>query len=212
MKKINVSFSAVAGAAASVGPEERRFNNIMNARKEIGLQHVGSLVKCQVSGKPQYDYWDERVPDITNGGAMGVLKDIYSLNLSKATVLSSTWFAEQHAEAVALEAAGDAASARRLFDELMNKSQLSYSVIQRGGKERFSSGQPVEVLIDSTEVEEKDNLGAVIGTHKAVICKTMIAQKAVLATAGRRFGTDVATVATPATTGVPIGAAVAPNP
>lgn len=209
MKKINVSFFAVAAAAASIGPEERRFNNIMNARKEIGLQHAGSLVKCQVSGNPQYDYWDERVPDITNGGAMGVLKDIYSLNLSKATVLDSAWFAGQHAEAVALEAAGDSTGARKLFDELMNKSQLSYSVIQRGNKERFSSGQPVEVLIDSTDVEEKDANGVVIGTHKAVICKTMIAQKAVAASSGRRFGADVV-VPTPAPA-LPIGATVAPH-
>jgi hypothetical protein len=172
----------------TIGPLEQRFNAIMNSRIEITAGHVGKLVRMKVSGTPAYGYFDDKI------GEDGALKDIYSFNASKATVLDSQWFADNHAKAIALEAAGNVTEAEELFNELLNKSQLSYGVINRdGSKQQFASNQYVDAMIAMTDVKERDNEGKETGvTHKALIVESISAVGATIVGKSKRFGNSPA--------------------
>jgi hypothetical protein len=190
----------------TVPQEEQRFNNIMNTRKEVKISDVGTPIRCKVQSA-LHDYWDERLVSPSTG-EVGALKDIYSFNVSKATVLDSKWFADKHAAACAAEAAGDTDAARKLFNEAMNNCQLSHGVINRDGtKPRFVKDQVVDVTLDVTDVEDKDANGNPLGTtHKAIIVTGMYPVQAKLASAGRRFGAAV--VEETSAPAIPVGSAV----
>lgn len=138
-----------------------RFNNIMNSRKTVELSNVNASMKLKVSGTPKYGWYND---------TLGKNVDIYSLNANKATVLDSEWFADTLAEAVALEAAGDTKKAGELFDELLNKAQMSFNIINdKGTAERFVKNQPVIGTIELVEVDDKDEKGKATGTtHQSV--------------------------------------------
>jgi len=182
----------------TIGAEERRFNNIMNSRSEVNRSMTGTPVRCQVSGKPQLGYYDENITGLN--GQKGVLKDIYSFNVNKASVCNSTMFTEGHAKAIALEAAGDKDEARILFDQLLNQSQLSFGIINNDGtKTQFFSGQTVDLLLDTVQVQDRDAAGNRLeSTHEAIVVKSMTPVAAIVASKGRRWGADVEEVAAPA--------------
>lgn len=137
-----------------------RFNAIMNSRTEIGIQHVGTEVKLMISGNPLYGYYDERLK---------ANKDIYSLNANKATVLDSPWFTETLNKAIALEEAGSHDDARKVFDELMNKAQMTFSIINRGSAEQFVKNQQVIGTVALVNVDDLGADGKPTGTqHTAV--------------------------------------------
>jgi hypothetical protein len=189
----------------STAPEQARFNAIMNSRNEVTLGHAGKVIRARISGTPNLGYWDDRIVNPSTG-EVGALKDLYSFNVSKGTVLDSPWFANAHAEACALEEAGHADEARALFNDLMNKSQLSFGIINRdGSKQQFASGQIVDIALDTTTVEDKDDAGNPTGTsHIALIVSSISPVQATVIGKGRKFGADV-TEAAPA---IPVGAAV----
>jgi hypothetical protein len=175
----------------TVGAEEQRFNRIMNSRLTAGFQHVGQPVRCKISGNPMLGYWDERITNPSDG-EVGALKDIYSFNVSKLPVIQSPWFKENHANAIALEAKGDVEAARELFNDLMNKTQLTFSIINRDGtKQQFASNQLVDVVLGKTEVEDKEN-GVGVGTfHTALIAEGITPVAHVNLTKQAMFGADV---------------------
>jgi hypothetical protein len=137
-----------------------------------------------VSGAPKYGYYDARID---------ALKDIYSFNVRKATVLDSKWFTEGHANAIALERAGNSEAAEALFNELLNASQLTYGVINRDAtKTQFAQDQMVDVTIGMTDVEDKDANGVGLGTfHKALIAEGMSPVASIILVKTKRFGADI---------------------
>lgn len=176
--------------ARTVGPLESRFNNIMNARPtDLTLGHAGQVVRCRVAGTPQLGWYDERLQ---------ALKDIYSFNVNKMSVVDSPWFAENHAKAIALEAAGQADAAAILFNDLLNKSQLSHGIINRDGtKTQFASGQTVDLAIGTAKVEDKIG-GVGTGTfHTALIVASISPVAALIVGKTKRFGEPL--VSEPAT-------------
>jgi hypothetical protein len=170
-------------SARTIGPLETRFNAIMNSRLDLSAGSIGSPIRCRVSGTPKLGWYDER---------MDALKDIYSFNVNKLTVIDSKWFTEGHAKAIALEAQGLEKEAADLFNDLMNASQLSYGIINRDGtKKQFASGQTVDVLIESAQVEDKVN-GVGVGTfHTALVVASISPVEAVILGKSKRFGAPV---------------------
>ena len=108
-------------------------------------------------------------------------------------MLDSEWFNTQHAEAIALEQSGDKAAAEKLFNDLLNASQLSYGIINRDAtKPQFMQDQLVDLQIDMVDVEDRDEAGNHIGTtHKAVVVAGMTPVAAVVLGKGRKFGVQV---------------------
>jgi uncharacterized membrane protein len=176
----------------TVGAEESRFNAIMNSRLVAGMHNAGQPVRCKISGNPLLGYWDERLANPTTG-EVGALKDIYSFNVNKLPVIQSPWFKENHANAIALEAAGEVDQARELFNKLMNASQLTMGIINREGtKEQFASNQLVDVVLGTAEVEDKDASGNPTGTtHTALVAEGITAVAAVRLAKKALFGADV---------------------
>jgi phosphotransferase system IIB component len=176
----------------TVGAEESRFNAIMNSRLVAGLHNAGEPVRCKVSGNPLLGYWDERIVNPTTG-EVGALKDIYSFNVSKLPVIQSPWFKTNHANAIALEAAGEVDQARELFNKLMNATQLTMGIINRDGtKAQFASNQLVDVVIGTASVEDKDANGNLLGTtHTALIAEGITPVTATKLTKQIMFGADV---------------------
>jgi hypothetical protein len=170
-------------AARVIGQLEQRFNNIMNSRLELSLSHVGKVIRAKVSGNPQYGWYDP---------SLDAFKDLYSFNVSKATVIDSPWFTETHAKAIALEAAGNADAAGELFNSLLNKSQLSYGVINSGGmKQQFGSGQIVDLFIATVKTEDKVE-GVGQGTfHTSLVVDSISAAGVTTIGKTRRFGEPV---------------------
>jgi hypothetical protein len=185
MSKKNMTMLVLGAAPRTVGQLEQRFNAIMNSRYDIGLQHAGQLIRLKVSGNPQLGWYDPK---------LDLIKDIYSLNANKLTVVDSPWFAENHAKAIALEAAGNTAEADALFNELLNKTQLTFSQINRDGmKPTFGSNQFVDCMIEVADVQDRDEAGNRLETsHRAVVVNTASAVQAAIASKSKRFGADVA--------------------
>lgn len=179
--------------ARTIGAEELRFNRIMNSRLEVGLGHAGKVIRCKVSGNPLLGYFDDRIPNPVTGQPEGALKDIYSFNVNKASVLDSAWFQQNHAKAIALEAAGNVEEARELFNQLLNSSQLSYGIINRDGtKQQFNRDQMVDLTIAVVDAVDRDEDGKETGTtHKALVVDGMSAVAATMLTKSKRFGADV---------------------
>jgi len=171
----------------TVGQLEQRFNNIINSRLELPATPP-AYFKCKVSGTPKYDYFDVRV------GTEGAMKDLYSFNVNKALVLDSPWFMQGHANAIALEQSGDTAAAEKLFNELLNASQLSYGVINNNGsKPRFTQDTPVEVAVELINVPERvdTQTGEITPAHKAVAVTGMTKLESVSLGKRKRFGADI---------------------
>lgn len=176
----------VLGAAPrTIGPLEQRFNAIMNSRYNVGLQHAGALIRLKVSGNPQLGWYDDRLE---------ALKDIYSLNANKLPVIDSKWFEDNHAKAIALEANGMTAEAEVLFNELLNKSQLTFSQINRDGlKPTFSTNQYIDCMIEVADVQDRDEAGNRLETtHRSVVVNSASAVQATIVSKSKRFGADVA--------------------
>jgi hypothetical protein len=168
----------------TIGAAEQRFNNIMNSRLELSLGHAGKVIRAKVSGKPNYGYYDPR---------LDALKDLYSFNVNKSTVIDSKWFGDQHAAAIAAEQAGEIDKATAMFNELLNASQLSFGIINRDAtKMQFTQDQVVDLSIGVTDVAEKDENGNPTGvSHKALIVEGCSPVAATLLTKSRRFGAEV---------------------
>lgn len=195
----------------TVLPGQARFNAILNSRNEVNLGHAGEVVRATITGKPNIGFWDERIVNPSTG-EVGALKDLYSFNISKGNVLDSKFFLEAEAKAIALEAAGQEAEATALYNDLLNKSQLSFGQINRdGSKPTFASGQIVELALGVVDVEEKDSNGNPTGTsHKSIVVTSIAPVKATMLTKGRKRGADVEEE-TPVAANVPVGQVVAPE-
>jgi hypothetical protein len=185
--------------ARTIGAQELRFNRIMNSRLEVGLGHAGKPVRCKVSGNPMFGYFDERINNPTTGAPEGALKDIYSFNVNKASVLDSAWFSTNHAKAIAFEAAGQIAEAEQLFNELLNAAQLTLGVINRDGtKPQFQRDALVDVVIAVVDAADRDATGNKLDTtHKAIVAESIIPVAAVMLNKSKRFGVDVEEAAEP---------------
>lgn len=177
----------------SIGAEELKFNRIMNSRLELGLGHAGKLVRCKISGNPLFGYFDDRVNNPTTGAPEGALKDIYSFNVNKASVLDSAWFNTNHAKAIALETAGQVAEAGELFGKLLNAAQLTMGIINRDGtKAQFQRDALVDVVIAVVDAADRDEQGNKLeSTHKAIVAEAIIPVAATILSKSKRFGVDV---------------------
>jgi len=173
----------------TIGALEQRFNAIMNSRFELFQSHAGTPIRCKVSGNPKLGYWDERISGF-DGKSAGALKDIYSFNVNKMDIVNSAWFNEDLDKAIALETAGQLDEAAKLFDELMNASQLTLGVINRDGtKQQFASNQVVDVVCVIADVADRDAAkNKLATTHKAIVADSLTAVGAVTLSKSKRWG------------------------
>jgi hypothetical protein len=144
----------------------------MNARVCVETSHHGELVKLVIQSAT-YGVFNEK---------LDALVDIYNVNASKGTVIDTPWFREQRIAALKLEKAGQHEEAEEIFRELLNKSQLTFNVINRDGMAKtFQKGEFIKAMIEVVDVADRDDDGNDLGTtHKSPTIKGIpVAQEAV---------------------------------
>jgi hypothetical protein len=125
------------------------YENIMSARKEVSPAQAGKAPVLLTIQSVKYSHYSKNLDGIV---------DIYGTNASKSTVLDSSWYKETEDKAYALEAAGQKEEARKLFEELMSKSNLSFNVINNAGTAyQFVKGEMINAPIILVTV--KDDAG-----------------------------------------------------
>lgn len=144
-----------------------RFINIMGSRKLVTLAMAGQSKSYRVQSF-KYDQYNEK---------LDAQVDIYNLNATKQTVKDSQWYKDTLAAAKAIEAAGDIEESTKLFNLLLNRTQLTFNVINRSGKaQRFVKGQIVTGSIETAEAADRDNDGEDLGTtHTTVVINNVYA-------------------------------------
>jgi hypothetical protein len=140
-----------------------RFNNILNARVCVELGDDGEVVPLAIQSAT-HGVFNEKLDAIV---------DIYNVDASKGTVLDSAWFKEQRIAALKLEKAGELEEAEKIFGELLNKSQMTFNIINRDGMARtFQKGEFIKAKIQVVDVADRDEDGNDLGTtHKSVTIK-----------------------------------------
>lgn len=177
--------NTTAKTKREVGPQEQRFNTIMNSRLQADLSRAGQVVNCQVQSA-KHNYPDERT---------GFLKDIYSFDVVKMNVVRSQWYKEQKAEAIAAEVSGEPELAEKLFNKLLNATQLNTSIIVRTdahgnplARRMFQAKEPVKVYLGETQTVDEET-GEV---RDSLIVKSIIAVESTnLSKGGYDFSADV---------------------
>lgn len=153
----------------TLGPKEQRARQIMGARFAVSLSDAGSAANLKVT-------------NVTYGvvaqlGATGnqAIKDIYNLNAYKRETVMQPEFGQEWAKAVKLEQSGAEEEAEKLFNDLLNRCQLTFGQINNDGMApTFSKGEIVKCTFDVAEAKNRDFEGNVIeGTHSSVIISSM---------------------------------------
>jgi hypothetical protein len=129
--------------------ETQRFHNIINSRITVEFaQCNGVPTTMRISNDPFQGYWNEKLEASV---------DIYSTNANKAPILDSEWFNAEYEKALALDAAGESDAAREIFDDLLNKAQLTFSLVNReAAPSKFAKGEVIKAVLVKVKVERKD--------------------------------------------------------
>lgn len=158
-------FHAMSQTKSFAGPLHERFDRILNSRMQVSLSDAGDAVNLKIVNCTY------GVVSQINGE--DVIKDIYNLNAMK--VESAKRFAPKWAEAIAAEKAGDAERAEELFNEVLNKTQLSMGIINNAGTaQQFGKGEIVKCFLDRAEAADRDDDGNKLDTtHHTVVISSM---------------------------------------
>ena len=153
----------------NIGPAEQRARQILNSRFAVGLADAGSASNLKVVSAT-YGV----ISELGKGGNT-VLKDIYNLNAYKRETAAQPEFRQAWAKAARMEQSGDSEGAEKLFNELLNRCQLTFSIINNDGMATsFSKGEIVKCVFDSVEAADRDLEGNKLeGTHTSVIIASM---------------------------------------
>ena len=133
--------------------ESQRFMNILNSRATVTMQDCaeGTPLNLRISKAPFQGYWNPK---------LAMNQDIYNLDANKGNIITADWFKAQAKAAKELEDAGDIDGARKSFDDLLNKAQLSFSVNNPDFADAlFAKGEIVKTVVDAVDVAVKDDQG-----------------------------------------------------
>lgn len=127
---------------------------ILNKRKTILTTHFGQQVVLTVQGNGQFLAKGFQYPA---PGGTGMTENqfdrmIYNLQANSQLSMQRPEFKAILLEAVKAESAGDTDTAHELFNDYLNKVQVSFSIIENPGgtSRRFFSGDQVTTVIEQT--------------------------------------------------------------
>jgi hypothetical protein len=148
--------NATVTAPTATTPANRRlidttgFFAILNKRKTIKADHIGSQIVLAVQGNGQF-----LAKGFTYDGPKGATENmfdrwIYNLQANSAYSMQRPENKAILVEAMKAEAAGDLEAATDLFNDFLNAIQVSFSVIVNPGSSprKFESGDQVKATVE----------------------------------------------------------------
>lgn len=134
---------------------------IMSKRALLKLSDAGSLMQFIIQGVPQFLPKGHKY--VTNGVARenGFDRTIYNLRASSAIAMADN--KALFSEALKAEGAGEVEKAHDLFNDYLNATQISFSIIEndRGTTRKFQNGDVVKAIV-GTAINQTTNATSII--------------------------------------------------